>query len=82
MQLVREVGAIKKEKNIAVLQPERFRAMREALSRRAAKNELSPEFISMLLEAVHQESINQQEHIMNPQRAAAPERPAELWLND
>lgn len=82
MQLVREVGAIKKEKNIAVLQPERFRAMREALSRRAAKNELSPEFISMLLEAVHQESINQQEHIMNPQRAAATERPAELWLND
>ena len=82
MELVREIGAVKKEKNIAVLQPERFRAMREALSRRAAKNELSPEFISLFLEAVHQESITQQERIINPQLRISADRPAELWMND
>jgi len=65
MQLVREIGVVKKEKNVAVLQPERFRALREALHRRGAKSELSEEFINLLLEAVHQESINQQELVMN-----------------
>lgn len=65
MQLVQEIGSIKKDKNVAVLQPERFRALREALQRRGEKNELSPEFIALFLEAVHQESINQQEKVMN-----------------
>lgn len=64
MQLVREIGAVKKTKNVAVLQAERFRALREALHRRGEKNELSPEFINLFLEAVHQESINQQEEVM------------------
>jgi len=67
MHLVKEIGAIKKDKNVAVLQPERFRALREALLRRGEKNELSPEFIALFLEAVHQESINQQEQIINAQ---------------
>lgn len=66
MQLVREIGAVKKAKNVSVLQPERFRALREALGRRGVKNELSAEFIALFLEAIHQESINQQERIMNP----------------
>lgn len=65
MQLVRQIGEVKKQKNIAVLQPERFRAMREALSQRGVKNELSAEFVSLFLEAVHQESINQQERVMH-----------------
>ncbi|MBL7798426.1 MAG: bifunctional 3-deoxy-7-phosphoheptulonate synthase/chorismate mutase type II [Saprospiraceae bacterium] len=70
MLLVREIGAIKKDKNVAVLQPERFRALREALLRRGEKNELSPEFIALFLEAVHQESINQQEQIINARNEA------------
>ena len=74
MQRVREIGAIKKEKNVAVLQPERFRALREALQRRGEKNELSPEFIAMFLEAVHQESINQQELIINENVPGQPQK--------
>jgi chorismate mutase len=70
MLLVREIGAIKKDKNVAVLQPERFRALREALLRRGEKNELSPEFIALFLETVHQESINQQEQIINARNEA------------
>lgn len=80
MQLVREIGAVKKQKNIAVLQPERFRAMREALNRRGSKNELSPEFIALFLEALHQESINQQERIMNPKEASQP--PSEFLIRE
>ncbi len=82
MNLVSEIGAIKKDKNIAVLQPERFRALREALQRRGEKNELSREFIAMFLEAVHQESINRQERILNPVAAAAPKQISDLWIND
>jgi chorismate mutase len=71
MQLVREIGAIKKDKNVAVLQPERFRALRDSLQRRGEKNEFSPEFIALFLEAVHQESINQQEKVINDPAVAA-----------
>jgi chorismate mutase len=67
MHLVREIGAIKKLKNVALLQPERFRALREALNIRGQKNELSTDFINMFLEAIHQESISQQEIVMNNQ---------------
>ncbi|MDX2135792.1 MAG: bifunctional 3-deoxy-7-phosphoheptulonate synthase/chorismate mutase type II [Saprospiraceae bacterium] len=65
MHLVRQIGAVKREKNVTVLQPERFRKLKEALIARGEKNELSAEFISLFLEAVHQESINQQEQVMN-----------------
>jgi chorismate mutase len=65
MRLVREIGAVKKEKNIALLQPERFRALREALHVRGEHNELSTEFIALLSEAMHQESINQQEVVVH-----------------
>ncbi len=82
MLLVREIGAVKKAKNVAVLQPERFRALREALRRRGEKSELSPEFISLFLEAIHQESINQQEVVMNPGAARKNLPAAFLWEND
>ncbi|MCS6928928.1 MAG: bifunctional 3-deoxy-7-phosphoheptulonate synthase/chorismate mutase type II [Saprospiraceae bacterium] len=76
MELVRDIGLIKKEKNVAVLQPERFRALREALLLRGQKNELSQEFITLLLEAIHQESINQQERLLNTQRVSSERRGA------
>ncbi len=81
MLLVREIGGIKKDKNVAVFQPERFRALREALRKRGEKNELSPEFISLFLEAIHQESISQQERVMNG-GVAAPVASGDLWIND
>lgn len=64
MALVRDIGQVKKEKNIAVLQSERFRAIRETLRGRCGKNQLSEGFVDQLLEAIHQESIYQQERVM------------------
>lgn len=74
MHLVREIGYVKKDKNVAILQPERWRALAEACRRRADKNELSREFTKLFLEAIHQEGIEQQERIMNDgmQETAVP----------
>jgi chorismate mutase len=82
MQLVREIGYVKKDKNIAIFQPERWRALADACRRRAEQNELSREFVSMFLEAIHQEGIEQQERIMNEGQAAAPTPASDLWIND
>jgi chorismate mutase len=81
MLLVREIGYVKKDKNVAIFQPERWRALAEACRLRAEKGDLSREFISMFLEAIHQEGISQQERIMND---AVDESvlTGDFWKND
>jgi chorismate mutase len=82
MHLVREIGYVKKDKNVAILQPERWRILADACRKRAEKNELSREFTSLFLEAIHQEGIEQQERIMNDRMKEPVEAVAELWIND
>ena len=82
MQMVREIGYVKKDKNIAIFQPERWRALVEACRRRAEKNELSTEFINLFLEAIHQEGITQQERVMNDGIPALSLPADDLWIND
>ena len=82
MQMVREIGYVKKDKNIAIFQPERWRALADACRRRAEKNELSREFISLFLEAIHQEGINQQEKVMNDSVVTTIAPAGDLWIND
>jgi chorismate mutase len=81
MHLVREIGYIKKDKNVAIFQPERYRALADACRIRAEKGDLSREFISLFLEAIHQEGINQQERIMNEGMTESTQR-GDLWIND
>ena len=81
MHLVREIGYVKKDKNVAIFQPERWRALAEACRLRAEKGDLSREFISMFLEAIHQEGINQQERIMND-GLEETSLSGDLWMND
>ena len=64
MRLSREIGDFKRQNNIAILQPERWAQMLLEAQERGAKRQLSPDFISDLWKAIHQESINQQEHVM------------------
>lgn len=83
MQLVREIGYVKKDRNIAIFQPERWRALADACRTRAEKNELSREFITLFLEAIHQEGIEQQEQIMNDGLTASTTTAAgSLWFDD
>lgn len=81
MRLVREIGYVKKDKNVAIFQPERWRALAEACRIRAEKGDLSREFISLFLEAIHQEGITQQERVMND-GLAEPTLSGDLWMND
>ena len=65
MKITDAIGAYKKENNITILQAQRWN---EILKRAFDKNavlELSDEFITKYFEAVHLESINHQNKIMN-----------------
>lgn len=65
MQIADAIGQVKKEKNVAVLQSNRWN---EVLRRMIAEGEgkgLSEEFILRLFKAIHQESIVHQEKVMN-----------------
>ena len=46
------------------IDPERWKALTDACLKQADRKALSREFIWLFLEAIHQESINQQEAVM------------------
>ena len=64
MRLAKSIGDYKRQNNIAILQPERWQAMLAEAQARGARRDLSPDFVSDFLKAVHQESINQQEQVI------------------
>lgn len=60
-----QIGELKKEHNVAVFQPERWKTIRENAVKQGSKLGLSEEFIDKLLKAIHQESIQHQTAVMN-----------------
>ena len=60
MKVVREIGEIKKQQNISLLQPGRWRTVVERAVTFATQNGLSEEFIKSIYEAIHEESLLQQ----------------------
>ncbi len=60
-----QIGELKKEHNVAVFQPERWKAIWENAIKQGGKLGLSEEFIDKLLKAIHQESIQHQHKIMS-----------------
>jgi chorismate mutase len=65
MQIVNKIGQVKKEKNVAVLQNQRFNEIMDKMFQKAHQTGLSDEFITGLFREIHQESIRQQEKIVN-----------------
>lgn len=66
MQLSEEVGVLKRENNITILQQEHWSKL---ITKRLSQSEsyhLTPQFVRILMEAIHQESIRHQTRIMNP----------------
>lgn len=59
------IGALKKEKNVAVLQSNRWNQILGAMILEGETKGLSEEFILKMFKAIHQESINHQEKIIN-----------------
>ena len=65
MKLADEIGLFKKENNITILQTERWNEIINRVHDRAIELGLSADFIKKYFDAVHIESINHQNNIMN-----------------
>jgi chorismate mutase len=65
MKVAEKIGTYKKENNITILQTNRWNSILERAFAKGEKLGLSKEFITKYFDAVHMESINHQNKIMN-----------------
>ncbi|MGL2962224.1 chorismate mutase [Flavobacterium sp. RSB2_4_14] len=65
MKVADKIGALKKEKNVAVLQNKRWNEILGKMILDGEEKGLSEEFVLKLFKAIHQESIAHQEKIIN-----------------
>ena len=65
MNVALEIGALKKSNNVAVLQNKRWNEILGKMILDGQEHQLSEEFILRVFKAIHQESINKQEKILN-----------------
>lgn len=61
MKIADQIGALKQEHNVAILQTERWRQILEKMTAEGQGKNLSGEFILRLFKAIHQESITHQQ---------------------
>ncbi|WP_298782542.1 bifunctional 3-deoxy-7-phosphoheptulonate synthase/chorismate mutase type II [uncultured Polaribacter sp.] len=64
MKVSDQIGALKKEKNVAVLQSKRWNEILGNMILEGERRGLSEEFVLKMFKAIHQESINHQEKII------------------
>ena len=65
MQVSDHIGELKKNRNVAVLQTNRWNAILGKMILEGETKGLSEEFVLRMFKAIHQESINHQEKILN-----------------
>lgn len=65
MKVAEQIGLYKKENNITILQTNRWNEILEKSIKKGEKLGLTKDFILKLLDAVHLESINRQNRVMN-----------------
>ncbi len=65
MKVADAIGSLKKEKNVAVLQTNRWNSILGNMILEGQEHGLSEEFVLKMFKAIHQESINHQEAIIN-----------------
>ena len=65
MKIANEIGELKKSHNVAVLQSKRWNEILGKMILDGDERGLSEEFILRIFKAIHQESINHQEEIIN-----------------
>ena len=63
MKVAEDIGALKKAKNVAVLQNKRWNEILERMVKEGEQRGLSEEFIVQFFKAIHQESISHQEKV-------------------
>ena len=64
MEVAEGIGFIKRENNVMILQSTRWNQVVERILARSEELGLSKEFLNIILEAIHIESINKQNRIM------------------
>lgn len=65
MRISREIGTFKKEHNMTVVQTDRYDEILNKRISQAEKMEMNPEFMRIILEAIHEESVRQQIVVLN-----------------
>lgn len=65
MKIADSIGELKKEKNVAILQTRRWNEILGNMILEGNERGLSEEFVLKMFKAIHQESINHQEKIVN-----------------
>ncbi|MGJ8744307.1 chorismate mutase [Polaribacter sp.] len=65
MQVADKIGQLKKDENVAVLQSRRWNEILGNMVMEGSGKGLSEEFVLKMFKAIHQESINHQEKIIN-----------------
>jgi len=63
MKVARDIGDYKKDNNMTILQAKRWNEILEKAKKVSSERGLSMEFVTKFINAVHEESINQQEDI-------------------
>ena len=71
MDMAEKIGAYKKRNNIAILQTSRWSEILEKAIAKGHVRGLSEEFITTVLRAIHHESIERQDKVMNDKRTEA-----------
>ncbi len=64
MKLARKIGQYKGENNISIYQPERWNEILTSCMKKGQLKQLSDQFIANMLKTIHQESIDQQGHVI------------------
>lgn len=63
MKISEKIGSLKKDNNIAIFQPERWKVIAEYANQKADETGMSQEFIEKVFKAIHEESIEVQNKI-------------------
>lgn len=64
MKIADEIGMLKKENNVAILQTQRWNSILERMNALGKEEKLSEQFIERVFKAIHQESIQHQHKIL------------------
>ena len=65
MRVADEIGYLKKENNVAILQTKRWNEILGKMILMGEEQHLSEEFILKVFKGIHQESINHQKKVIN-----------------
>ena len=65
MRVAEQIGLVKRDNNVTILQGGRWQSIVDRVVSQAPKLGVSTEFLKTVLEAIHLESINRQNMVMN-----------------